>query len=397
MSLIMDALKKGQQLRSKEVQGSPFFKQGRGRRKADRKRWVIIGGSVVGIIVIVMVFWRIFLIPSTIPSQQAVRLTERKPAIPEESKITPETLKEVEESAPTEEPTPSPSEVHPSPLKIVKETDPPVEKRKREKIPDKPIPEKGVIPLAQKEEKPVVEPKSPPSRYESIPTLPSPSPSIPKEESPPKPVTLVQELGKEQSHTIEIVRLFNSGVTFYQQKEFSKAIRAYEKVIELDPNYVEAYNNLGIIYQEMGDLESALKSYRRAIEINPKYEKALNNIGILLHLKGEDEKATEAFNRILAINPNHIESYINLGTLYKKKGLSEKAAHSYQKALAINPRHGETHYNLGLLYEQTGKTELAIHHYEQFVLLSSDSYPELASRVRRHIQQLIGAKGGKKE
>ena len=383
----MDALKKAQQLRSKESKGGPFFKQGRGNRGPDKRRWIIIGGSVAGILILLLIFWWVFLRDATPPPQQTVRLVEMKPTLPETEKISPEVRKEAEKPAPMEEPKPSPPEVQPSPLQILKENEPAIEKRKEEKISIKPIPEKRITRSPQQEIKTAVEEKSPP-----------PSPSSPlKEEMTPKPVALVQELGKERPLTLEVIQHFNSGVTFYHQKEMAKAIQAYQKVIEIDPNYIEAYNNLGIIYQEMGDLESALKTYRRAIEINPKYEKGLNNIGILLHLKGEDEKALEAFNKVLAINPSHIESLINLGTLYKKKGQSEKGIESYQKALAINPHHGETHYNLGLLYEQIGKTDLAIHHYQQFVLLSSSSYPELASRVNRHIVQLMKIKSGKKE
>lgn len=399
----MDALKKAQQLRSKESKGGPFFKQGRGSRGPDKRRWIIIGGSAGVVVILLLVFWWFFLAPSIPPPRQTVRLVERKPTLPEAPKITPETSIEAEKPAPMEEPKPSLSEAgkeaekrditkesKPSPPKFLIEEGPAFEKRKKEKIVGKPATEKEITVSAKKEEKAVVETKT-------LPLSPSPPPTIPKEEATAKPAAFVEALGKENPLTPEVIRHFNSGVTFYHQKEMAKAIQAYEKVNELDPNYIEAYNNLGIIYQELGDFESALKTYRRAIEINPKYEKGLNNIGILLHLKGEDEKALEAFNKVLAINPNHIESHINLGTLYKKKGQSEKGIESYRKALAINPHHGETHYNLGLLYEQVGKVESAIHHYQQFVFLSSNSYPELVSRVRRHINQLMKTKGGRKE
>jgi len=377
MSLIIDALKKAQQLRSKESKGGPFFKQGRGNRGSDKRRWIIIGGSVAGILILLLIFWRVFLIPSTPPPQQTVRLVEKKLTLPEAENISPEVRKEAEKSGLAEKPKLSPK---PSPPQILKENEPAVEKRKEEKISIKPIPEKRITRSLQQEKKTAVEEKSP-----SL----SPPPPPKKEEATPPSVRPGQEGGKDHLLTTEIIHYFNSGVSFHNRGEMAKAIQAYQKVIEMDPAYVEAYNNLGIIYQEIGDLESSMKTYRRAIEINPKYEKGLNNIGILLHLKGEDEKALEAFNKILAINPNHIESHINLGTLYKKKGQSEKGVESYQKALAINPHHGETHYNLGLLYEQIGKTDLAIHHYQQFVLLSSGSYPELVSRVRRHLRELM--------
>jgi len=386
----MDALKKAQQLRSKEARGGPFFKQGRGNRGPDKRRWIIIGGSVAGILILLLVFLRVFLIPSTPPPQQTVRLEEMKPTSPETEMIFPGVRKEVEKPEPVEEPKPFPPEVRPSPPQTLKENERVIEKRMEEKISIKPIPEKRMTEAAKQEKKAAVEDKSP---------SPSPSPPpIPKKEEAATPsVRAGQEDGKDHLLTTEIIHSFNLGVSSHNRGEMAKAIQAYRKVIEIDPNYIEAYNNLGIIYQEMGDLESALKTYQRAIEINPKYEKGLNNIGILLHLRGEDEKALEAFNKVLAINPNHIESHINLGTLHKKRGQSEKGIESYQKALAINPHHGETHYNLGLLYEQMGKTDLAIYHYQQFVLLSSASYPELVSRVRRHINQLMKTKDVKKE
>jgi tetratricopeptide (TPR) repeat protein len=223
--------------------------------------------------------------------------------------------------------------------------------------------------------------------------VPSPPLAAQKEETPPKSVGVEQNGGKGGTLASDVLNYFNSGVTFYNQKEYSKAIQAYQKVIELDPTYVEAYNNLGIIYQMMGDVDRAFGACQKATEINPRYQKAYNNLGILLLLKGRYEEALEAFQKALAINPNNIESHINLGILFMKKGQSDEAIESYQKALAINPLHRETHYNIALLYEQLENFELAISHYQQFIQLSSKSHSELVSRVRRHLNALMKAKG----
>jgi tetratricopeptide (TPR) repeat protein len=188
--------------------------------------------------------------------------------------------------------------------------------------------------------------------------------------------------------TSDILNHFNSGVHFYNQREFSKAIQAYQKVIELDPTYVEAYNNLGITYQMMGDINRAFEAYEKATEINPKYEKGYNNLGTLLLLKDRDEEAVEAFQKALAINPNNIESHLNIGILFKKKGNWGKSIESYQIALTIDPFHKETHYNIALLYEQMESFELAISHFQQFIQLSQKSHPELVSKVQRHLNEL---------
>lgn len=193
----------------------------------------------------------------------------------------------------------------------------------------------------------------------------------------------------------EVVIHFNQGVDFQRRRENLKAIQSYQKVVQLDPTYTEAYNNLGIVYQEIGEFDKALQTYQRAIEINPRYEKTFNNLGILLLLKGHHEESIEVFQKALAINPDNVETHINLGILYKKQGKTDKAIECYQRGLSLNPLIGETHYNIGLFHEQLGNYDLAIIHYQIFIQLSSKTYPDLTSRVQRHINYLISIKKNK--
>jgi Flp pilus assembly protein TadD len=187
----------------------------------------------------------------------------------------------------------------------------------------------------------------------------------------------------------EVLTYFNLGIASHREREFSKAIQAYQRVIELDPTYVEAYNDLGIIYQELGDFDKAYDAYRKCLQINPRYEKAHNNLGILLYLKGRYEESIQSFQKALSINPYNVESYINLGILYKKTGQTDRAIASYQKALTLSPDNGETQYNIGLLYEQLEKVDLAIRHYQKFIQLSKKTHPDLVAEVQRHLNYLM--------
>jgi tetratricopeptide (TPR) repeat protein len=228
----------------------------------------------------------------------------------------------------------------------------------------------------------------------SLPLLPS---ATHREEVPSKSFGVEQEGGQDLTLTLDVLNHFNSGVLFFNRREFSKAIQAYQKAIELDPTYVEAYNNLGITYQMIGESDKAFEVYERATKINPKYEKGYNNLGTLLLLKDRYEEALDAFQKALAINSKNIESHINLGILFKNKGQLEKAIESYQTALTIDPFHKETHYNIALLYEQMENSELAIRHYQQFIQLSLKSHPELVSKVQRHLNDLIEANRNKRQ
>ena len=45
----------------------------------------------------------------------------------------------------------------------------------------------------------------------------------------------------------------------------------YNKAIEINPNYAEAYNNRGFIYVQTRRFHSSYVDYNKAIEINPRY------------------------------------------------------------------------------------------------------------------------------
>jgi Tfp pilus assembly protein PilF len=404
MSLIIDALKKAQQLRLREPKGTTVPTHSHPDNKKSLrslgKRWTIIGIGLAGLVVFALVFWRLFSPPSTsIPIRTVVRI-EKKTSVPIEEKKPQEAPKDIMslpkdvQSLPKDIPSlkkdalispkdilssskdiPISSPTLPFPLKGegLGGIDPSSIKKKREEPPTKPM---------------VMEKKA-------IKVIPPPPASL-KEKAPAKSIEVKQEGEKERPFASEILTHFNSGVQFYNQREFLKAIQSYQKVIELDPTYIEAYNNLGIIYQEIGDFDRAFRAYQKSIEINPQYEKGHNNLGILFYLKGRNKEALEAFQKALAINSNNIESHINLGVLYKKQGQLNKAIESYQKALDINPLHREIHYNIALLYEQLGNIELAIGHYQQFIKLSSPSHSDLVSKVQRHLDDLMKARKEKR-
>jgi type IV pilus biogenesis/stability protein PilW len=357
MSLIMDALKKTQQLRLKESKRDSFFNEsnlkGEKRQKVKKYLWIFaIAGS--GALFLLFYLGTTLLFPPATHQRQNIIPVEKK-----EPPLYMETKNELQ--------------------KPQKEETMPVQK-------EKPI--SLTKPNTKEKKKELL-------ITQAVNSTPSPNPPK-KEASPTKQIESVQAVEKE-TPTKDVLKYFNMGVDFYRQRKILKAIQAYQKVIELDPTYVEAYNNMGIIYEDLGDFDKALEAYRTCIRINPQYEKAYNNLGIVLLLDGHFEESKEAFQNALDINPNNIESYINLGILYKKQGQFEKAIEYYQKALTINPLHGETHYNIGLLYEQLGNHKMAISHYQKFIQLSSKTHPDLVAKVQRHLDYLMALKGDKEQ
>src|SRR5437764_9987637 len=55
------------------------------------------------------------------------------------------------------------------------------------------------------------------------------------------------------------------------------ALADYNRAIEIDPNYVQAYVDRATIYESEGDYNRALNDLDQAIQINPNFEPAYRN------------------------------------------------------------------------------------------------------------------------
>jgi len=60
-----------------------------------------------------------------------------------------------------------------------------------------------------------------------------------------------------------------------------QAVTIYEKVIEVEPDLPEAYNNLGLIYAAEGNLEKATRYFQLGLQTNPTYATLYQNLSTL--------------------------------------------------------------------------------------------------------------------
>jgi Tfp pilus assembly protein PilF len=60
------------------------------------------------------------------------------------------------------------------------------------------------------------------------------------------------------------------GIRVAQNGLWKEARYRWEKAVELDPTYAQAWNNLAIAYEHEGKFDQARKAYERALELDPK-------------------------------------------------------------------------------------------------------------------------------
>ena len=160
---------------------------------------------------------------------------------------------------------------------------------------------------------------------------------------------------------------FELAVKNHQKNNIKDAQIYYRKVLELDPNYINALNNIGVIFQGLGKKQRAKECFEKAIKINPNYADAYYNLGNIFKDLGKNQKAKEFFEKAIEINPNYAEAYYNIGIIFKRLGKIEKAKECYKKAIELNPNYADAHYNLGNIFQEVGDLQKAKEFFEKAI------------------------------
>lgn len=107
----------------------------------------------------------------------------------------------------------------------------------------------------------------------------------------------------------------NLGTIYTLRMRYKEAIDCFDKAIEIDPRYAEAYCNRGEALNGSGSLEDALESLNQALHLEPKYPLALYNKGNLLKSLARYEEALESFDRATSLKPDYADAYWNKSLL----------------------------------------------------------------------------------
>jgi tetratricopeptide (TPR) repeat protein len=119
-------------------------------------------------------------------------------------------------------------------------------------------------------------------------------------------------------------------------ERWESAVDAYERVLDMDPGYAAAWNNLGLLHHRMGQYERAGECYRAALEADDTCCQAAFNLGSLYEDLGDFPVAVTWYRRALELDADYADAHFNLAGVLAKMGRSESAAVHWRRYLELD-------------------------------------------------------------
>ena len=126
-----------------------------------------------------------------------------------------------------------------------------------------------------------------------------------------------------------------------KDQQLEQAIESFRKAIQIDPNFMRAYDEMGHAQETLGLIDDARKSYEAEVQRNRvgqlRWEWAPVNLGILLEKDGNEDEAEKLFAEALQYKPTFAWAHYYLGQVYQKKHRDAEAIAEYKSAV-VNDR-----------------------------------------------------------
>ncbi|WP_028273085.1 tetratricopeptide repeat protein [Atopococcus tabaci] len=169
----------------------------------------------------------------------------------------------------------------------------------------------------------------------------------------------VSYLEKSTAEEETVDKVFQLGFTYFQKKDYSRAVDRFSKVKELDYSYTSVYPFLAEALEETGDLEKAAETIEEGLTVdqtNPR----LFVIGAHIAIKKTDlERAEEYFKEAISMAPSNETYKLDYVNFLLQQERFEEAVDIIQQSLTQQDADPQFYWSLASAQEGLEEYEAA--------------------------------------
>lgn len=185
---------------------------------------------------------------------------------------------------------------------------------------------------------------------QQIATVDAPSSAEPTDTAPPRP-----EISAKAKEAHE------AGLKAFSTGDLAGAKAQFQAAIAADGKAYSAYYSLGVVEERLGRRAEALSAYQRAVDIVPDYEPAIVAYGVLSAKQGQADRAVSFLKEKLGRWPSSAAITAALSEVRSIQGDSGEAQRLAQEALKKNPDYRPAMVTLARDHYRNRRLELALY------------------------------------
>lgn len=182
---------------------------------------------------------------------------------------------------------------------------------------------------------------------------------------------LLDKFAQEDEKHIEALKLL--GLCNINLNCYKDAKNNFETVIKYNPEDATSWFYLASCYETLEDNLHAITAYQEVIKLREQDIEAYKCLCVM-HIKNkEEEKAAELGKKAIEFDKNDYTLYYIVGTAYMSLKKFDESVYYLEKALEMQPEHAQIYNNLGTAYLTIGKMEKAYSNFLKASKLDPDS------------------------
>ncbi len=166
----------------------------------------------------------------------------------------------------------------------------------------------------------------------------------------------------------------------YTDRNDEEAMKAFDKAIEIDPNYALAHAGRAAIHDEWGEYRQGLSESEQAIKLAPGLAWAFHTRGYAYVGLADYQKAIEDLNKAMELDPNYAWPYSTRSWAYFMLKDYQRAIEDANKALEIDPVFSNAYFKRGRALFALNKFQEALRDFDKAIELDPKFSPAFVQR-----------------
>ncbi|MFB2837901.1 tetratricopeptide repeat protein [Floridanema evergladense] len=179
------------------------------------------------------------------------------------------------------------------------------------------------------------------------------------------------------------------GMVYFNQEKYQDALEIISQALSFDAVNPKLHYSLGLVLEKIGYLEEAIAAYQKVIELSPQWIEAYHSLAKLLTETGNFAQAEVIYLQTIELDKNDYLCYLYLGNLLMMQQQIERAINAYQTSLQFKPFDHLILHNLAIAFVAKNESAIASFYFGYAAYYQGD-YQQAIIHFRNYLNTEIG-------